>query len=982
MEISLKVTKDFERCLDDLKKKYGEDFEYINGLHPSQLDFSEFLDNFVNQDTMADATIDPNANAKHKDIRSFMTEKGKSEDKLFGLNKIFLEIKKRWGLRTARQWLEQEFSKGFYLNDSASASYFPYCWANDFTRLATEGLFFLEGYNNQPPKHLTTYFDDVIEFVSYLSNRQSGAVGMPNVIIWAYYFWKNDIKNGYYLKDPETYLKQNFQKFIYRLNQPFLRIDQCAFTNVSIFDRPYLESLFGGMEFPDGTFAIDEIEEIIKCQKVFMETVSEIREENMFTFPVISFSLLYKDGHFEDEEFAKWASKHNMRWSDSNFFVSDNVGVLSNCPVSGDTKILYWSDYYNQFKLSSIKDVYYNRKRINDSPMVKVLSNGKVINCKINQFEENPNYLITLTNGATLQTTANHLNKVYGKDYVETKKLTENDYLPYSISQYISNNYLTFEEGKLIGMFLGDGSYRNKHEIIFSLNKETDIDDIKFIEDYCTKHFGAKITYNECLSSISGKRKCCNICVNSDYLKGLIKQFIIGDEALNKEINLNVLNCSIDFRKGIIEGLYTTDGNKSSENCNRIYTSSEKLKDSLIVLFSSLGIVTKVYKDTRDNRLGENTNYTIRWFTPNGKTKRKDSYILDENYMWVKIKSIEKLTNVPHISYCLEVLDDSEPIFMLGNGIVTHNCRLLSDTSKLNAFINSIGGTALSVGSCRVSTINLVRIAYESKLNKKKYIEILKDRVLLDCKALESMRHILKRNIDKGLLPNYQDGAVELDKQFCTIGGIGMYEVMDMFGLINTDEFGYKSYSNEAVEFATQILNTMNEVKDNFDCDFSFNIEMIPAENCAGVICQADNLIYEQNKYFIYSNQWIPLTEKCTIQEKCRLGSLFDKLCGGGCIAHINIENRFSTEEEAWDMLNYVASNGVIYFAFTTKISVCEDKHAFIGRNTCPKCGKPIADTYSRVVGFYTPVSSYQKIRKKEFNNRKWYNVLNKNEIM
>ena len=42
---------------------------------------------------MADATIDPNANARHKDIRSFMTEKGKSEDKLFGLNKIFMEIK-------------------------------------------------------------------------------------------------------------------------------------------------------------------------------------------------------------------------------------------------------------------------------------------------------------------------------------------------------------------------------------------------------------------------------------------------------------------------------------------------------------------------------------------------------------------------------------------------------------------------------------------------------------------------------------------------------------------------------------------------------------------------------------------------------------------------------------------------------------------------------------------------------------------------
>jgi ribonucleoside-triphosphate reductase len=640
MDITLKLTKDFERCLEDLKKKYGEDFEYINGVHPSQLDFSEFLEKFVANDTMADTTIDPNANASHKDIRSFMTEKGKSEDKLFALNKIFLEIKKKWGLRTAKQWLEQEFSKGLYLNDSSTASYFPYCWANDFTRLATEGLFFLNKYNAQPPKHLTTYFDDVIEFVSFLSNRQSGAVGMPNVLIWAYYFWKNDVKNGYYLKDPDTYLRQNFQKFIYRLNQPFLRIDQCAFTNVSIFDRPYLESLFGGVEFPDGTFAIDEIEELIKCQQVFMEVVSETREHNMFTFPVLTYSLLYKDNKFQDESFARWCSNHNMKWSDSNFFVSDNVGVLSNC------------------------------------------------------------------------------------------------------------------------------------------------------------------------------------------------------------------------------------------------------------------------------------------------------------------------------------------------------CRLLSNTKKLDAFINSIGGTALSVGSCRVSTINLVRIAYESKLNKKKYIDILKDRVLLDCKALYSMRHILKRNIEKGLLPNYQEGAVELDKQFCTIGGIGMYEVMDMFNLIHTDEFGYKSYSDEAVEFATQILDTINEVKDNFDCDFSFNVEMIPAENCAGVICQADNLLYEQDKYFIYSNQWIPLTEKCTIQEKCRLGSLFDAKCGGGCIAHIDIENRFANEDEAWDMLNYVAEHGVIYFAFTTKISVCEDRHAFIGSKNCPTCGKPVADQFARVVGFYTPVSSYQKIRKKEFNHRRWYDVLNKDGIM
>ena len=112
------------------------------------------------------------------------------------------------------------------------------------------------------------------------------AVGLPNVLIWCWYFWKKDVEDGYYMKDPDYYARQQMQKFIYRLNQPFLRIDQSAFTNVSIFDRPYLESLFGGIKFPDGSYAIDHIEDLIDFQKMFMDVVSEIREENMFTYPV------------------------------------------------------------------------------------------------------------------------------------------------------------------------------------------------------------------------------------------------------------------------------------------------------------------------------------------------------------------------------------------------------------------------------------------------------------------------------------------------------------------------------------------------------------------------------------------------------------------------------------------------------------------------------------------------------------------------
>lgn len=174
VNIPIKTDRDFEISFNTVKEKYGEDFELLNGFHESQLNFSDFIDGFIDKN-VADTTIDANANAHYKDVCSLLGEKGKSEDKLFAFNKIFYELKKKYGLKTARQWLETEWNGGFYLHDAPSATYKPYCYAYDLTRLATEGLFFLKDYNSQPPKHLTTFFDDVIEFVSFFSNRSSGA---------------------------------------------------------------------------------------------------------------------------------------------------------------------------------------------------------------------------------------------------------------------------------------------------------------------------------------------------------------------------------------------------------------------------------------------------------------------------------------------------------------------------------------------------------------------------------------------------------------------------------------------------------------------------------------------------------------------------------------------------------------------------------------------------------------------------------------
>lgn len=181
------------------------------------------------------------------------------------------------------------------------------------------------------------------------------------------------------------------------------------------------------------------------------------------------------------------------------------------------------------------------------------------------------------------------------------------------------------------------------------------------------------------------------------------------------------------------------------------------------------------------------------------------------------------------------------------------------------------------------------------------------------------------------------------------------------------------SYTDEGVAFASKIFEVLNEVKDNFTDEYSFNIESVPAERAAVILCQKDNVLYDHNDKFIYSNQWIPLSAKCTIQEKLRLCSILDEKCSGGSIAHINLESNFPNTDMAWEMLNKIAQSGVIYFAFNTRINECKHHHGFVGTDHCPVCGEPVFDTYQRIVGYLVPSRAYSKDRFREFNTRQWY---------
>ena len=130
MKINIKLDEDFSYELSKLKRTYGEDLAALNGLSDSQLDYTDFIDNFIDTETVADASVDANANVSNKSIVTLLNEMAKPHQKLLAFNKIFYEMKKKYGLETAKEWLRSEWSGELYMHDAHHASYLHYCWAS------------------------------------------------------------------------------------------------------------------------------------------------------------------------------------------------------------------------------------------------------------------------------------------------------------------------------------------------------------------------------------------------------------------------------------------------------------------------------------------------------------------------------------------------------------------------------------------------------------------------------------------------------------------------------------------------------------------------------------------------------------------------------------------------------------------------------------------------------------------------------------
>ena len=60
MQLNVKLNKNFTTAFNRMQEEYGEEFSKINGFSDMQLSYTDFIQNFIDTDTVADASVDGN----------------------------------------------------------------------------------------------------------------------------------------------------------------------------------------------------------------------------------------------------------------------------------------------------------------------------------------------------------------------------------------------------------------------------------------------------------------------------------------------------------------------------------------------------------------------------------------------------------------------------------------------------------------------------------------------------------------------------------------------------------------------------------------------------------------------------------------------------------------------------------------------------------------------------------------------------------
>jgi len=304
-------------------------------------------------------------------------------------------------------------------------------------------------------------------------------------------------------------------------------------------------------------------------------------------------------------------------------------------------------------------------------------------------------------------------------------------------------------------------------------------------------------------------------------------------------------------------------------------------------------------------------------------------------------------------------------------------CRLQMDLRELRNKVGGLFGAGDLTGSIGVVTLNLPKLAYLAQ-GEEDFLDLVAEYATLAKDALEFKRKLIQGHLDRGMFPysaRYLKNGYK--GHFSTIGLVGGHEAcLNILGKgIETDA---------GVRLMTRTLNHLRELTSRFQEETGtlYNLEATPAEGTSYRLAKIDKNLYADIKasgngtpYYTNSTN-LPVGQCEDVIAALEHQNKLQPLYTGGTVFHTFLgEAVADTEALKSFIVKAFRMTKIPYLSITPTFSVCKQHGYMSGEHfECPTCGED-AEVFTRIVGYYRPVSRWNKGKKAEYVDRVTYDM-------
>lgn len=364
----------------------------------------------------------------------------------------------------------------------------------------------------------------------------------------------------------------------------------------------------------------------------------------------------YEDNAHNSAKIATRLKQTGMKYS---VWVTGGKGM--HCLPSKTKLFVEFSGRWSCVEMRSLEKLLLTQDVFVKTPFGKV----KILSvCEREQHEGEKLVKIEVGGGRTWISSQDHLHPVLRNGVFEVVRADEiimTDRMLVDVNSHSRSTTGTYELGRLIGLFLADGSYQNtttKNRLEFTFDK-TEMNYAEFVKNYCEVEFGANVQIKE-------KHNCIRVIVYSAAIKSLMQEFCIGTVARDKGLKSKVYGMSWGFRTGLLDGWLEGDG--LHEQYQDGESISKGLVSSMLKISSSIGLLARMTRFKRKEFPGYRYRLHITKKIPEcQKTQLKGIFTLPIKKINRNYVKKTKLTDI--------TIDSEEALFTLADGRVTHNCH-------------------------------------------------------------------------------------------------------------------------------------------------------------------------------------------------------------------------------------------------------------------------------------------------------------------